>query len=450
METLLKKEKETFESIRKKNLLLYEFVRGSVAQGCNTETSDRDTGGVYMCPPEQLLGLGFDYQSQVESEKCDDVWFELKKFMSLLLSSNPTILECLFVDDEFVVYEHPIITEIKKHRDKFLTKACFKPFFGFAKSQIEKMRGLNKKIVNPITERLGVLDFCYTYYKQGSSKIKNWLEYRGLKQDYCGLVNVANMHDNYSVFYDWGNHFLNEGVTVDDLWNAWQDNKEYDTINIVKRIKAGEESLTSDLKSAQFKNMVNFIVDFYHLRGEHGVFHKMIMEEWYNKQKPIGYKGIVNGKETSNELRLSSVEKGVLPICYISYNKDGYSSHCRKYKEYKEWEENRNPVRYESNLHKNYDAKNAMHCMRLMQMCIEVAKGEGLKVNRRDIDRDFLLDVRNHKFEYDELREIMLKKEEEMKEAVENSTIPEAVDADFINDLLLDIRKKQLLDYKFL
>lgn len=443
-EKKLNKEKETFDSIREKGLLLYEFVRGSTSQGCNTEQSDVDTGGVFMCPIEQLLGLGLDYQEQIQSDKHDDVWYELNKFMRLLLSSNPTMLECLFVDDEFVLYEHPIMTEIKKHRDKFITKACFKPLFGYSRSQIEKMRGLNKKIVNPITERLGTLDFCYTYYKQGSSKIKNWLEYRGLKQNYCGLVNVANMRDNYSVFYDWGNHFANEGISADDLVEAFLDRTNYDTINIVKRIKTGEKDQEENLRKAQFKNMVNFIVKLYGMYDEDDAVAEISIRDWYENRKPIGYKGMVNEKETSTELRLSSVEKGELPICYISYNKDGFSQHCRQYKEYKEWEENRNPVRYESNLNKNYDSKNAMHCLRLMQMCIEVARGEGFNVNRRNIDREFLLDVRNHKYEYDELREIMLKKDEEMNEAIKVSTIPDEIDVNFVNDLLLEIRKKFL------
>lgn len=439
------KGKETFESIREKGLLLYEFVRGSVSQGCNIEgVSDTDTGGVFMCPTNQLLDLGYNYQDQIADEKNDNVWYELKKFLNLLLKSNPTMLECLFVDDEFVLYEHPIMTEIKKHRDIFLTKECFKPIYGFCKSQIEKMRGLNKKIVNPITERLGPLDFAYTFYKQGSSKILNWLEYRALNQKYCGLVNIPNMEGVYGVYYDWGNHFLNEGVTIEDLLNAYNDDVVYDTINIVKRIKAGENGLEETLKKAQFKNMVNFIVDFYQLLDERMGLTDIMLRQWYEAQKPIGYKGMVGEDKLSNELRLSSVSKGEKPICYISYNKNGYSSHCVDYKNYKDWEKYRNPKRYESNLEKNYDSKNAMHCLRLMQMCIEVARGEGFKINRRNIDRDFLIDVRNHKFEYDEIKEIMLKKDEEMMKAIEISTIPETIDREFVNNLLLNIRYQNL------
>ena len=438
--------KYTFDDIREKGLLLYEYVRGSHAYGLDLPTSDVDTGGIYMAPAEQLLGLGLDYQDQIASEKNDDTWLELNKFFQLLLKSNPTVLESLFVPERCIKYEHPIMTEIKKYRDKFITKECFKPILGYSYEQIKKCRGLNKRFLQEKIERKGILDFVYTYHKQGSSKIRNWLEYRNLKQKYCGLVNVPNMHDNYSVFYDWGNHFLNENVTFEDLKEAYLDDNVYDTINIVKRLKNGEKNLdlVKKLRKAQFKNMVNFIVETYGLDDYHGLTDLASLEYWFKLQKPIGYKGMTNEAETSNELRLSSVEQGVLPICHISYNKDGYSSHCRVWKEYQEWIKHRNPVRYESNLKKSYDAKNMCECFRLINCGIEIARGEGYKVDRSNIDADFLLDVKNHKYEYNELMEMLEKKNDEMEKAMAESTIPEKIDVEFVNDLLLKIRKEQL------
>lgn len=442
--------KYNFEEIKKRNLLIYNYLRGSHCHGISTPLSDEDYCGIYLAPVEQILGLGLDYQDQISNETNDIVWYELQKFMNLLLKSNPTVLEALFVDDKYVEYEHPIMTEIKKHKEKFLTKKCFDSFFSYAKSQIKKARGLNKKINWEVPERKGILDFVYTYHKQGSSKIQNWLEYRNLKQKYCGLVNVPNMHDNYSVFYDWGNHFLNENVSFKDLKEAYLDDNVYDTINIVKRLKNGEKNLTllKKLRKAQFKNMVNFIMEKYDLRSTSAYFPKMKtlrrLNEWFNNQKPIGYKGMTNKEETSNELRLSSVEKDVLPICQISYNKDGYSSHCRVWKEYQDWIKHRNPVRYESNLKKSYDAKNMCECFRLINCGIEIARGEGYKVDRSNIDADFLLDVKNHKYEYNELMEMLEKKNDEMEKAMAESTIPDKIDVEFVNDLLLKIRKEQL------
>lgn len=135
----------TFENIEKNNLLLYRYIRGSQCQGTATEKSDIDEGGVYICPPEQLLDLGYNYQEQISNNTNDIVWYEFNKYIKLLLSSNPTILESLFIDDKFVIYEHPIITELKKHKYEFITKQCFKSFIGYSYEQINKAQGLNKK-----------------------------------------------------------------------------------------------------------------------------------------------------------------------------------------------------------------------------------------------------------------------------------------------------------------
>lgn len=407
----------TFKEIKDRGLLLYEYIRGSQAFGLATETSDTDTGGVFMCPIESLLGLGYDYKEEVASSKHDDVWYEINKFFKLLLSSNPTILEALFVPDDCVLYEHPIMTEIKKNKHLFITKKCFKPFGCYAVSQIEKCRGLNKKIVNPVNERLTPLDFCYTFYQQGSSKIQNWLDYRGLKQEYCGLVSIPNMHDVYGVYYDWGRHFEKEGITLYMKDVLVSQNVDEDTLRKIR------ESF----------------IDYFHLST---------MEEFenkFNEIKPIGYKGIMNEDKTSNELRMSSVSKGEKPICYMSYNQTGYTKHCIDYKNYKDWEKNRNPIRYESNLNKNYDAKNVSHAFRLMQMCIEIARGEGIKV-RRDEDRQFLLDVKHHKYEYEDIIKKLDEKKIEMDEAIKNSTIPDEIDREKVNQLLLNIRVKQAIE----
>ena len=75
-------------------------------------------------------------------------------------------------------------------------------------------------------------------------------------------------------------------------------------------------------------------------------------------------------------------------------------------------------------------------------MCIEIAKGEGLKLDRTNIDRDFLLDVRNRKYTYDELMERLLKLKSDMDREIEKSTIPDKIDLNFVNEKLLSIRKK--------
>ena len=448
--------KLTYKELKNSDRVIYSYIRGSYAYGLEKPdgTSDIDTALVFIEPNEQLLGLGLDYQEQISDEKNDNVGYSLKKFMNLLLTSNPTALESLFIPDRCILYEHPIMTEIKKHRDKFITKACFKPFLGYSYQQIAKCRGLNKKIVNPITERKEPLDFVYTFFRQGSTKIENWLEHRGLYQKYCGLVNIPNMDMTMGVYYDWGNHFLNENVTYKDLYDAYYYTNEDDTIELIHCLKNTDkygysekekEDIKKRIEFIQLGNMARFICEFYNVNFEiNSSFDKTTFEEWFDKQKPIGYKGMVGEDKLSNELRLSSVSKGEKPICYIYYNKDGYSHHCREYKEYKEWEKNRNPERYKENCGKQFDRKNVAHAVRLLHMGIEIAKGEGFNVDRTNIDRDFIMNIRLGNTSYEEIISYIEGKKDEMEILMKSSTLPDKIDENFVNDLLIDIRKKQL------
>lgn len=418
----------TFDDIDKEALLLYKYKRGSLAQGTFIEgKSDIDTCSVYLAPPDQLLGLGFDYQDEVSDEKHDNVAWEFNKFMRLLLKSNPTVLEALFVDDEFVDYEHPIITELKKSRDKFVTKACFNSFGAYAVSQIKKARALGKKCLNDNgkeVERRTALSFCYTYYNQGSTKIENWLSYRGLRTEFCGLNKIPNMHDDYGVFYDWGAHFEAVGYQAIDAVRYFKEkNREY----------ASGEKYRDDEKYCLGR----------YLTEEYKYSYTSIDHSQLNR-KPIGYRGIFKNDD-STEVRLSSIDdKNDKPICHMSFNQNGFVKHCKDYKDYKDWVKNRNPIRYAQNKEKNYDAKNLSHSFRLMNMCIEIAENNGFNVNRRNIDRDFLLDVKMHKYDYDEIIELLEEKKVEMDDAIAKSTLPDEIDVEFVNDFVIKIRKQQL------
>ena len=128
----------------------------------------------------------------------------------------------------------------------------------------------------------------------------------------------------------------------------------------------------------------------------------------------------------------------------MTYNQDGYASHCKRYTEYQEWVAKRNPQRYLENKEKDYDRKNVAHSVRLMHMGIELAKEGIFHVDRTNIDRDFILDIRLGNRTYDEVITYIESKNEEMKQAMESSTLPEHIDVEVVNKLLLDIRYKQI------
>lgn len=162
----------------------------------------------------------------------------------------------------------------------------------------------------------------------------------------------------------------------------------------------------------------------------------------YNEKQLAGgkwFRGIVSGDDADDVL-LSSAPAGIEPVATITFNKDGYSTYCKEYKEYRQWEEQRNPARYESTLlhGKSYDAKNMMHTFRLLNMAEEIALCKQVRVYRED--RDFLLEIRSGKFEFDELMQMVEEKMERIKRLYEKSDLPDRPDVMKAENILIQIR----------
>ena len=144
----------------------------------------------------------------------------------------------------------------------------------------------------------------------------------------------------------------------------------------------------------------------------------------------------------SNQLRLSSIPKGETPVAIISFNKEGYTMHCKDYKEYQEWLENRNEARYvETQEHgQRIDGKNMMHCMRLIRMAQEIGAGKGIIVRRPDAQE--LLSIRRGEVDLTNLIEMADQAIEEMDNIFDNSDLPKKVNPELVNNLLVKIRKE--------
>jgi hypothetical protein len=310
------------ENLKSQNLILFEVISGSKSFGLNTPTSDTDIKGVYYLPKEKFFGL--NYIPQIANETNDEVYYEIGRFVELLLKNNPNILEILATPEDCILYKHPLMDNLKI--DDFLSKLCKDSFAGYAVTQIKKARGLNKKIVNPMPkEKKSLLDFCYVVKGYETVLLSSFLSENNLKQEQCGLISLPNSRGMFALFYD-------------------PDNV-------------------------------------------------------------LGYKGIIQ-KETSNEVSLSSIPKNEKLIGYLSCNQDGYSKYCKEYTEYWSWIDKRNEDRYNTNQQhgKNYDSKNMMHTIRLLQTAEQIlATG---KLNIRVSNREELLDIKAGNMEYDSLLEM--------------------------------------------
>lgn len=133
---------------------------GSQAYGIATPNSDIDVKGIYI---QNIFDVAsFNYEQQIMPNK-DTTYYEIKRFLELATSANPTILELMWMPDRCIQIKDPLfIKYIESNRDTFLTKQCANSFMGYAYQQIVKARGLDKKMnweKDRITRKTPI-DFC--------------------------------------------------------------------------------------------------------------------------------------------------------------------------------------------------------------------------------------------------------------------------------------------------
>ncbi|MFD2717864.1 DNA polymerase beta superfamily protein [Hymenobacter monticola] len=351
----------TIADLRAQKLIIFEAISGSRAYGTNLPHSDTDLKGVFILPKDRFFGL--DYVPQVANETNDEVFYELRRFVELLLKNNPTVLELLGTPADCVIYKHPIFEQF--NAADFLSKLCRQSFAEYAVAQIRKAKGLNKKINHPEPPaRKSVLDFCYVTVGAGAQPVAAWLARKGYDMAQCGLANVPHLSDLYAMFVD-------------------------------------------------------------------------AMPERHH-----GYRGLVRDPETSQDVLLSAVPKGEEPVAYLSFNRNGYSTYCRVFREYWEWVEKRNAERYQNTVQhgKNYDAKNMLHVFRLLQMAEEIAQDGEVHVRRPN--REFLLQIRRGEFDYEELVAEAEKLVQRVETAFASSHLPAMPEKEVAEQLLLRVRRQ--------
>lgn len=155
--------RQTQQNFTAQIALKYEIFRcqaGSHAYGTSIPTSDKDERGVCIAPPQFSLGCMFTAdQAKIEGE--DTEIYELAKFMRLAANSNPNLIELLYVDEDNILFMDPAWKKIRAHRHLFLSKKAKHSFSGYAMAQMKRIKGHNKWIVSPQSEREPqILDFA--------------------------------------------------------------------------------------------------------------------------------------------------------------------------------------------------------------------------------------------------------------------------------------------------
>jgi hypothetical protein len=125
--------------------------RGSVAHGMYVPQSDpdsiddKDVMGIYIAPLEHYLGFGREDVYEKWEGEWDCVFYEVRKFIGLLLNCNPNVLSLLWLKPNGIIYENAFGARLRENRDLFVTRKAYHSFSGYAHAQFKKMISFNQE-----------------------------------------------------------------------------------------------------------------------------------------------------------------------------------------------------------------------------------------------------------------------------------------------------------------
>lgn len=133
-------------------------------------------------------------------------------------------------------------------------------------------------------------------------------------------------------------------------------------------------------------------------------------------------------------------------VKYTKFMEHDYDSAKKKYAQYLDWKEKRNPKRAVLEDKFGYDTKHAMHLMRLLRMGVEILEKGEVNVFRED--RNELLDIRNGVWSYDKLVEKAEELAKRLDGLYDKTNLPNKPNDKEINKLLISITEEFLDEQK--
>jgi uncharacterized protein len=124
---------------------IFRCVVGSTVHGISiSDQDDRDEMGFCIEPPEYVIGLQqfeqYITRTQPEGHRSgpgdlDLTIYSARKWLQLALAGNPTILLPLFVPEEFILVNHPVVEELFAHPEIILSRQAGDRFLGYLARQ---------------------------------------------------------------------------------------------------------------------------------------------------------------------------------------------------------------------------------------------------------------------------------------------------------------------------
>lgn len=166
-----------------------EVLRSVVGSGVHgiaiVGTDDHDEMGVYIAPPEHVLGIerhreDYIWRTQPEGVRSghgdtDLILYSLRKYLRLAVKGNPTALLPLFAPEHDLITLAALGQELREMRFRFLSQRAVERFLGYMRSQHQRMLGHGRR--GRVPNRPELIDRYGWDVKYGSHALR--LAYQG-------------------------------------------------------------------------------------------------------------------------------------------------------------------------------------------------------------------------------------------------------------------------------
>lgn len=150
---------------------IFLSIHGSQSYGISSASSDLDLKGVCIPPSDVRLDLFHRFDQAENSShihdfiksqhpniinpnnpKVESVVYSLEKYIKLCASINPTVIELLWMPEQFILINNKSVWNLlKENRNLFLTKKVRATYAGYAKQQLARIQR-HKKYIDIETE----------------------------------------------------------------------------------------------------------------------------------------------------------------------------------------------------------------------------------------------------------------------------------------------------------
>jgi predicted nucleotidyltransferase len=182
--------------------LVVSHYSGSLAYGTNLPTSDIDIRGIFVADKEYYFSPWASC-NELTIKGQDTKFYEIQKYLSLLVDQNPNIVESLWVDSYSVIKSSAAYEYLRENREKLLSSKCKFTYSGYAYEQLKRIKGHKKWINNPKEVKPKQIEYTSLVYATGESDLCN-ISFHRINGNVLGCYEAeagaaSHFNDDYSL-----------------------------------------------------------------------------------------------------------------------------------------------------------------------------------------------------------------------------------------------------------